>query len=1351
MKTRILSLIILLLYICNGFNPLHAAENKQEYRFRTLSPEGGFYYDGVMQIQQDAEGFIWIMMRNDLYRFDGYHYKKYGSHFAKLNPSVEWTFVNMTANQSGLFLVNTNNGLYQYDKQKDSFQLVYSPYIDQVKITPNNTLWARKEGKWNRFDLSQQKMHSPLFDGKAQETTLPNFCTHHDNIYLFGDKGEIYRFNNTEQEFHRCFSLPDKHEQIAYVKAHQGKMWILSKAQKLYKIDLASFTIEQETQLFKQQKTIIRSFYLDKNGNIWIGTIKGLYIYHPETKELSHHQASSNPFSLPNNSIWTINEDWQKNVWIGTFSGGLCHVNLNEQIAFKTYFPKENSLNYAPVSAFAEDKESVWIGTEGGGLHRLNKSTQEISYYAGRLKGHRIAYDNVKSIIIDQEQNLWIAMYNGGLDWFNLKNHQAQNFKHQEETNSILDNNIRKLALEPDSGIWIAYQKKELRISYLSFHNKQLQHFQLEKQAKEEYIFDIIRGSGNQLWILTSENLYLLDVKRKEVKKIEQKEQVFMNFHAFCLDDAGKLWIGTRGNGLVSYDPDKQEFQTIPIALDHNILSIYSICFDHAGLLWMGTENGLIKYNLHQNTWANFDTNDGTQGQAYCPLASMKAMNGDLYFGGTSGFTIVHPERIAPNPCQAKVIISDFFINQKSMPFALQDKPENEITLKHNQTNFGFQFSADNYLIPAKNHFKYRLRGYDKHWTEVNASNRTARYSKVPAGVYYFEVLASNNDGVWSKNPTVIKIKRRAAPWASWYAYLLYVTIISSVICLIRRHYLEKKKWRMQLYLENVEKEKKEEIHQAQLRFFTNISHDFRTPLSLIIAALNQLRKEGLREYYFRILNSNSQRLLNLINELMDFRAIENGQINPKIEAINLNELIEKWAADFTDFAKQQKIDYNVEKDPQMPHLVCVDKQILEKIVMNLLHNAFKYTKKGEITIQSYAKADDFQPRFTNKHTVMAQQFPPNAFAIVVRDTGVGISKETISSVFERFYKVNTVNADSHLGTGIGLALVKSLVLQHHGAITIYSERDAGTEIAVYLSLLEGKEQEAEETSEKRENTIIVEKKISEISDLEKLHEEDFKPADKKRILFAEDNTDLRLLISKALQDDYEVLQAADGLEAMKIMDSTTIDLVISDIMMPLKDGVALCHELKNKIETSHIPIILLTAKTSLESKIEGLDSGADVYLEKPVNTHLLQLAIQNIFRHQEKIKAHYANNYFADSSSLSSNEHDQQFLKKLVDTIEENIEHSEMNVNDIASELCMSRSKLYNKVKALTGKSIVEFVLLYRLRKAAKLLLEKQLTIREIISMVGIESQPYFTKSFKKEFGETPTAFVAKYHKKQP
>lgn len=1312
----------------------------EKYNFRTLSPDGGFYYDGVKDIEQDGEGFIWVMLDYELYRFDGYQYKKYYPLFASMDATSRWIFYHLAADSGGCLYVNTNNGLYRYESVSDTFQRIFDE-VEEVKVDGKDGVWVYRSGKWHA--LQGNRLVTPVYEGKEEGAFSRQLCFYNQDIYSFSHR-TVYRWNDAKKRFYSCFTLPGGTSRIRFAQARAGKLWLFVAQEGLYKVDLATMQILEKCELPGLENFIPRTLHVDKMNQVWMGSMNGLYVYDAQHHKIQHYvHQETDPFSLPNNSVWTISEDRQSNLWIGTYSGKLCYVNIHETHPFQRFHVHNSGLSDAPVSAFAEDKKGVWIGTEGGGINRLDKKSGRIFPLNPNL---RLSSRNIKSLLMDEYGSLWITTFMGGMYEFNEPQRRVIRYSHlPRNPHSMLVNNVRKIVAEADSGLWVAYQNPEPKISYFSYRTRLFTHYALDAAHSYDYLFDLLRQGENTLWAISNEALYKMNIQTHTVEKIVPKDSAYYGFSTFCLDDEGNIWIGTIGHGLVRFDTSTSEFILMQDRSDFDLYSVYSICFDD-GCVWMGTDDGLYCYYIAENRLMNFDKQENTQGQVYYPLAVMKGSDGKLYFGGTEGVTVVQPDKVRLNDYRPKALISDFLIDHQVVPphYKMKDSLA-VITLAYDQENFGFRFSSDNYHIPEKNRFKYRLKGYADNWVTVDAQQRQVMFSKVPAGTYYFEVLAANNDGVWGTRPTVIRIVRQAAPWFSWYAYALYLLFTIGVIYAIYRHYADKKKLQMQLYHESVERDKKEQIHQAQLRFFTNISHDFRTPLSLILAALDKLRREGLKEYYYHILNGNVQRLLNLVNELMDFRTVENGKMRLELEPLSLFALVQELANDFMDYAQQRNITFRVVCDEALPQEVFADKNVVGKIVMNLLNNAFKYTKDGGEIELEIRQGKKFVSQYKNSFTL--GECSGEGVMLIVRDTGVGISAESISSVFERFYKVNTVNADSHLGTGIGLALVKSLVLLHKGAITIFSERDKGTDMVVTLPVdkalfdeADFKKQALVHPDEKEENT--------EAADMEE--QEMVLPASGRKILIVEDNQDLRELIAESLSDEFRVVQAADGLEALEKVEEMEFDLIISDIMMPNKDGVSLCHDLKTNVETSHIPVILLTAKTSLESKMEGADSGADLYFEKPIDFTYLKLAIKNVFRNRQQLKDHYAKNYYADSSELSTNEEDSKFLTKLVGFIEAHIDQSDMDVNQIARELMMSRSKLYTKVKSLTGKSVVEFVLNCRMRKAAKLIIEENLTMREVMMQIGIESQPYFTNSFKKVFGETPTSFATKHKNRQ-
>ena len=1340
----------LILFICLSFSLPALAGNIKNYKFHTLSPEGGFYYDGVKSIQQDSDGFIWIVMENDLFRFDGYQFKRYYSYFRMLDTSDKWYFRDVELDARGHLFVSTNKGLFVYDKITDSFKRMFKPNTMNIKTDSRGNLWLIS-ASLGIFDVEKKT----FFGMESEKGLLYNaviLCADEDELITGTSNGEIYRFDYDKMLFEQICALPDN-QAIIEIKKHGIELWVLTESYGLYKLDYQTLSIINHYSFFctlNNEYVPSKTLYVDKNGYVWVGTQRGLYIMNPETEEYSHFTNSkSDIFTLPSNSVWTIEEDAQKNVWIGTYSGGLCYLNFQETSRFRTFSPRENGLNHKVVSGFAEDDESLWIATEGGGVNRMNKKTGEFRYYTHNPSRNSLTYDNVKSLVIDSSQNLWVAMYRGGLDCFSHKTSTFKRFnKDYRSDNGMLTNDLRKIILEADSGLWISYQSTG--ISFYSFATDRFTHYMSKRDNNNSSISDLCRGKGDDLWVVNNEELYYMNVRTKEYRKIAPDSAYSLRAQALCLDETGNVWIGTVGSGLVRYDVKNNRFYSVNDILRYDVSTIYSLCTDDDNDLWMGTDNGLFKYNIEKNTFFRFDKKDGIQGIVFYPKACMKGKNGELYFGGTNGFTIINPKEVLLSEFKPTAIITDFYIDNAIVkpdstgsPLHQSISTTREIVLDYNQINFGFKLSSDNYLIPEKNRFKYRLVGYDQRWIEIDATSRIVSYAKVPSGSYTFEVMASNNDGVWNDVPTTIRIRRLPAPWFSWWAYTIYGFLFFTLGGTVLYYYNHQKKLKLELYMDSLEMKKKEENHQAQLRFFTNISHDFRTPLSLIMASVEHMQQQYGNNHYIRLLNSNTRRLLNLVNELMDFRTVENGKMKLKVHLSNINRFVQEVASDFQEYALQKEIDYTIQCDPALSASVYFDEQIMEKVIMNLLNNAFKYTGNGgHIVVETRLDKEPIRSGFKNSYKIQSNPELVRTFSILVKDTGVGISAESIAQVFERFYKVDSDDTEAHIGSGIGLALVKSLVLFHKGAISIYSERNKGTEMLVQFPL----DKEMYDAAELLENEASAKNMtLSYFIEPESDKQESFLLRDRKRILLVEDNEDLRGLMAGHLRASFEIVEAGNGAEASGIVEEMEIDLIISDIMMPVKNGITLCREIKENMNYSHIPFIMLTARGGLENQMEGLDSGADAYFEKPVDFGLLKLTVQNIFRQQQNLKEHYARNYFVDSRELAANQQDNKFISRLIEIIESRIDQPDMDVSYIASELSMSRSKLYAKVKSLTDKSIVEFIRSYRLRKAATLLIEENLSIRETMERIGIESQSYFTRVFKNEFGMIPTAFIQK------
>ena len=1324
-----------------------------EYKFHTYSPEGGLNYDGIISIQQDKTGFIWILMNGNLYRYDGHQFVSYYPYFQNMDHNIRWTFEFMKTDTLGQLYVEANYRLFVYHENVNRFDCLLDSVIKHMHIDSQNHIWLELP-ELHLYNPETGQLTPMYCNGKPVEN-ISTFGSDSNQLYAISTLGEIYRVNPEQGEFILCGALPSDNLYIRTVWKDKT-IWASSNKNKLYRIDSKSYETLEVYDFFDIPYNYVHALYVDPLQNVWIGTHQGLYMLNPQTGDhLLFRNNRNDSFSIPDNSIYTINGDKQGNIWIGTYTGGLCYVHPNEKKHFKNFSPNEKTLNHNVISGFAEVDNQWWVATEGGGINIIDKETGLFSYIKYHPNENSLAYNNVKSMVVDSSRkNIWISMYQGGLDCYHIPTKTFTNYKNDPTNkNSLWVNDLKKIVAESDSGLWISYQCNDFLLSYFSFEKRTFEHFSIDNPDEND-VADICRDmETDDLWILTYRTMYRMNVRDKSITEIPSRSM--LNGRVLCLDSEHNVWIGTRGKGVIYYSINDSTYYEYNDILKFNVLTIYSMCTDRYNCLWLGTNNGLFRFDPQSGAFMLFTKDDGVHGNVFYPLASMQSLSGELFFGGTEGFTVVTQPDIRINTYKPKAILSDILIDNNSVFFdsTMRSRSNEELIFSHKESNIGFLFSSDNYATPVKNRFKYRMAGYDNRWIETDASNRFAFYTKLPAGNYTFEVLTSNNDGLWSDTPLQVFIKRLPAPWLSVWAYALYLSVIISILFMIFRYYYRQRQLKMALYKENLEKEQREAIHQSQLSFFTNISHEFKTPLSLLLAVTDTLRKDGLRESYFRILNNNAQRLLHLVNELMLFRTVESGKQRLHLEMIDINIFVRGIAEDFSDFARQHRLNYTIRTDETLPKALPVDRMILEKIVINLLNNAFHYTPdEGSISICIYSDIQAYNPSYRNSfHTGNERVVAP--FYIVVHDTGIGISEPSIQKIFERFYKVDSTN-DKHLGTGIGLALVKSLLVIHKGSITVYSERGKGTDMVVTLS--KGKDSYEEQdftesislSNNIQLNIVQAGKKDMQAA---KIHE----PSElylrvNKRILIVEDNEDLRKLIAGFLSPFYDIVEASNGIAATNMIRDMEIDLIISDIMMPLKDGISLCREVKNNLALSHIPFIMLTAKAGQESELEGVGAGADVYLEKPVNFDMMSLMIHNIFKRQENLREYYAKYYFIDSEEKTVNRQYNTFLKKLYDLMDANLDNPELNVDFIASELFMSKSKLYAKLKSITGKSFVEIVLNYRLKKAARLIMEKNLSISEVIMQVGIESQSYFTRMFKKEFGETPARFAANHKKEE-
>jgi signal transduction histidine kinase/DNA-binding response OmpR family regulator len=870
-------------------------------------------------------------------------------------------------------------------------------------------------------------------------------------------------------------------------------------------------------------------------------------------------------------------------------------------------------------------------------------------------------------------------------------------------------------------------------------------------------------------------------------------------------DWKGRLWVGTMSHGLHFFDRKTGSFSSVAKMDGLPSNQINGILEDNSENLWLHTENGIAKYNPDTKNIKVYDEKDGLRIGRNIFKAFCKNDNGEMYFGGTNGFVRFHPDKLRDNPHIPRVAITDFKIGYQTVAIGV-DSPlkksitvTDSITLSYSENDLSFEFAALDYTAPDKNQYAYIMEGFDRDWIN-SGTRRFANYTNLSPGEYTFRVKGSNNDGIWNEEGASLRIIINPPWWKTWWAYTLYGILLLAAFFSFRRYEINRQRLKHELELEHLyaekehlEAEKVKELDRLKSRFFANISHEFRTPMTLILGPLERLISQTADEKLhdtFLLMQRNGQRLLRLINQLLDLSKLEAGKMAMQAAPYDLEEVLKPLVMAFESLAGLREIELHFVPPPE-PVILYLDRDKFEKIMTNLLFNAFKFTPEGESVIvdcefpkgaggiADSSIADMGFPEGTGRNADLKDQSEirdpkskiSNFVKITVRDTGIGIPPNQLPHIFDRFYQASnfsygeTLQATSQQGSGIGLALTRELVELHKGKIAVESEVGEGTTFTVHLPL--GKEHlqkeeivERKARSEERDAMSMSSDQLSAISDQEMLNIEgeqagiDQSPnrpipkspnpqiTQSPNILIVEDNPDMHAYIRDHLKNNYRVIEAENGVEGFKKAAKEMPDLIISDVMMPQMDGFELCAKLKTDERTSHIPVILLTARASWESKIEGLETGADAYLTKPFDAKELQIRIKNLIGQRRKLRERFSKEITLQPKDITVTSADEKFLMKIMDVIEAHLSDPDFRVEYLSKEVAISRAHLHRKLQALTDLSPVEFIRLMRMKRAAKLLEHHVGNISEIAYEVGFKNPAYFAECFRKQFGISPSKY---------
>ncbi|WP_324671236.1 hybrid sensor histidine kinase/response regulator transcription factor [Hymenobacter sp. GOD-10R] len=1357
-------MFVLLLYIAIGLSARPILAQSADIKFTTLTAKDGLSSNTINTILKDKSGLLWVATEEGLNRYDGRNFKLYnlgtskGTTFQKVEVSA------LHEDKTGRLWVGTmGNSLYSYDRSKDAFipyhfsdknNKLYSKHIKSLCSDSFGNIWFVTITDLRVLNPKTSEVSQVLFSSSLDYPKVSNpLCVYKDHkkrIWigtehgLYVQKGhtrsfQVFKHNRTDANS----VVSDTVHTIA--EDQNGQLWIgTSNGISQLSADERSFRNFKFSH--KDSHTISNNFIHaiapDQDNTIWIGTEGGLDVMDIRSGRVTRYAHDSrDAFSVNSKSIQSILIDSQGIHWVGTYKGGINKFDRN-----LTLFEGKRSseldplgLNAPLVTSFAESPTGdVFVGTDGGGLNVYHPKTGLFSRIPIKSKERiDLAGLPILSMVLDHRKQLWLGTYNHGLFRYDIQTGTYKQFLQGPGESDLNHNQIFCLKEDSNGNIWIGtngggvnrYNPETNQITkFLSVPSKgSNQLFPINN-----YIRAIEEDANGNIWIGSLGSgiaVYHPTTRQFTAYKSAQTGLALDNIASIQKDHRGNIWVGTGGEGLYLFDTYKNKFfsfsgkEGLPNGVIHKILE------DNNGSIWVSTNQGVSKLNIDKKAFINYSQDNGLVNNAFLNGAGIKLANGLLFFGSIEGFNYFDPSSIKFNHNIPSVLLTELKVDNKiiepssTSPLQHQIAIAKEIHLNYKQ-NFSIAYTSLNYTLPQKNQYAYRLKGFDEDWNYVGSTN-IAYYTNLDPGEYEFIVKASNNDGVWNTVGTSVKIIISPPFWKTIYAYTLYVGLLGFAILYMRYRGIKKLKKEFRQQQERKERERVRELDLLKIKFLTNLSHEFRTPISLILAPTDKLlaqQQDPHSNGQLHVIRRNARRLLHLVNQLLDFRKMEEHELSLNLSAGEITAFVREVTDSFQDLAEVKKIDLSL-RLPSKKLFVQFDYDKVERILVNLLSNAFKFTPEGgtisvELTVQ--ASHDD-----TLEKTVCIQ----------VADSGVGIPLDKQELIFQRFFQGQQVASVVGQSSGIGLSITKEFVQLHGGHISVESELGEGTTFTVLLPLTTtpplADSAVITETPEPRQEPAKSVKLTKKQSTSELPH-----------LLIVEDDDEFRYYLKDNLKEHYKITDVLNGKDGWYKALACHPDLIVSDITMPYMDGVALSRKLKSDKRTSHIPIILLTGLTREEEQLKGLESGASDYLTKPFNFEILNAKIRNLLELNRSLKTTYTKQLKVVLNQVDIASSSEKFLNNVVLYIEKNLTNSNFSVEELSEHFGMSRGSMYSRILELTGMPPVEFIRSFKLDRAAVLLRESDLTISEIAYQVGFATPHYFTKSFKAKFSILPSDY---------
>lgn len=1361
--------VIFLLFIFSGHCSLVAQTTS--YRFAQVTVNTGLSHNQVTSFLRDDKGFLWIGTASGLNRFDGYTMKVFRNDphdSTSLSDNNVNKIFRLPGNKMGVL---TSSGLNIYDPEKERFSTSQESFnktygfpgksIADV-ITDDQGWWfIHVNGGFSFYEPKKETgfsiRHHHGDTTSIISDSVTSFVYHKGNHWLIHANGVIEKIifkNGSGNVVYRSYFLhrKNKNRNLNYrlLADADGDLWIfvLNDQQGVYYFNTNSLAFRhfnKDSRTVKLNTNIISSVVQDNTGLLWIGTDHGgvnlldkrnfsiRYLLHRDEDETA----------LGQNSINTLYKDPEGIIWIGTYKKGVSyyHPDILRFPLYRNNVLDPSSLPYGDVNRFVEDdKGNLWIGTNGGGLIYFDRKKNSFKQYRHNpADRNSLSSDVIVSLCLDHEKKLWIGTYYEGLNCFDGKNFIR--YTHDpSDPGSLAERSVWEIYEDSKKRLWIGTLGGGLDL--FDRRNSKFSHYRSGEvnSVQSGFISAITEDRNGNLWIGTIQGIdILMESSNRFIhfqnSKSDRNSLSNDNIIDFHEDARGQMWVGTHG-GLNLFNNESKSFKAFTMADGLPDNTILTILEDNKSNLWMGTPNGISNMIFSDTgiTCKNYDRADGLQGKQFNENAALKTSRDELIFGGANGFNIFKPDQLELNKTLAPVILSDFQLYNKSVKagepveggiiLSKSITETSEITLPSDKNVFSIEFAALNFFHPEKNTYKYKLAGFNKDWLSADGNSRKVTFTNLDPGEYVFKVKAANNDGLWNEKETSLKITILPPFWKTKTALMLYVLFLITILLITRKLIQQREQMKYLIEHERQEAMRMHELDMMKIKFFTNVSHEFRTPLTLILTPLEKMMKlsaDPVQQGQFTLMQRNAKRLLNLVNQLLDFRKLEVQEVKYNPSHGDIIGFIKDAVYSFSDLSEKKNIRLDFRCSVESLETL-FDQDKLEKILFNLLSNAFKFTpEQGSVSVAVDPSIEG------NKKWLIIQ----------VKDSGIGIPPDKKEKIFERFFQHDLPGSLVNQGSGIGLSIIKEFVKVHSGEISVDSEIGKGSNFVVKLPV--------DEVTRLADSPLI-EMNVSPGNKQEDILEwgSETSPSKKPVLLLVEDNEDFRFYLKDNLKLHYKIIEARNGEEGLNQAFAMLPDLIVSDIMMPEMNGIEMCRKIKMDQRISHIPVVLLTARTAEEQKLEGYETGADDYITKPFNFEILLSRMRNLILLREKFHKSFQNRLDVKASELSITPLDEKFIKNAIQCVEDNVSSGDFSVEDLSRHLGISRANLYKKVLSLTGKSPLEFIRTIRLQHAAQLLEKSQLTVAEVAYQVGFNNPKYFARYFKAAYHVLPSLYAA-------